>query len=306
MYAPIILFVYKRFEHIKKTIESLCRCELADESILYIFSDGPKAGDEKEVARVREYLRNISGFREVKVVERSENYGIEKSVIVSVTEILSMYPAVIVLEDDLIVAKTFLSYMNYALDKYLDKKDVFYISAYNYWEKASNRLPDSMLLRMPSTWGWATWRDRWKFFCEVPDGVERILNDSRLFKRYAYDNAIPEWAFMLSEQYEKGKYTWDVLWYIVLFNNKGLVLIPNSKLVKNIGFDGSGEHGTNDEGGFGKSFDENVNIIKFPDAIEEDRKIQEIVCKLIKRQRKMNRLRNKFIQLKRKIRKRRK
>ena len=42
MLAPIILFVYNRPEHTKKTIEALKKNELASESVLYVFSDGAK------------------------------------------------------------------------------------------------------------------------------------------------------------------------------------------------------------------------------------------------------------------------
>ena len=40
--APIVLFVYKRLLHTQKTVESLQRNKEAQDSMLFIFSDGPK------------------------------------------------------------------------------------------------------------------------------------------------------------------------------------------------------------------------------------------------------------------------
>ena len=40
--APIILFVYNRPWHTRKTIEALQKNELADQSDLIIYSDAPK------------------------------------------------------------------------------------------------------------------------------------------------------------------------------------------------------------------------------------------------------------------------
>ncbi len=40
--APVILFAYNRPEHTRKTLESLKKNYLADQSTLYIFVDGPK------------------------------------------------------------------------------------------------------------------------------------------------------------------------------------------------------------------------------------------------------------------------
>ena len=62
--APIALFVYNRPEHTRSTVEALSRNMLADESELFVFSDGAKNnGDEKNVAEVRKYIQGIKGFR---------------------------------------------------------------------------------------------------------------------------------------------------------------------------------------------------------------------------------------------------
>ena len=50
--APIALFVYNRVEHTRETVEALKRNTLAKESDLFIFSDGPKTGQEENVQRV--------------------------------------------------------------------------------------------------------------------------------------------------------------------------------------------------------------------------------------------------------------
>ena len=40
--APIILFVYNRPWHTEKTLEALMANKLSNESVLYIYADGPK------------------------------------------------------------------------------------------------------------------------------------------------------------------------------------------------------------------------------------------------------------------------
>ena len=76
--SPIALFVYNRLDNTQKTIEHLQRNSLADESILYIFSDGGKNEESwKKVKEVRNYLHTITGFKEVHIIERPENYYLE-------------------------------------------------------------------------------------------------------------------------------------------------------------------------------------------------------------------------------------
>ena len=51
--APIVLFVYNRPEHTKRTVESLLKNTLAEKSTLMIFSDGAKNDVELEELKTR-------------------------------------------------------------------------------------------------------------------------------------------------------------------------------------------------------------------------------------------------------------
>ncbi len=45
-YPPIVLFIYKRPEHLKKTLESLSNCSGFENYNFLVFGDGPKNSDE--------------------------------------------------------------------------------------------------------------------------------------------------------------------------------------------------------------------------------------------------------------------
>ena len=117
-YAPIVLFCYNRLWHLKQTINALTKNCLASESELFIYSDGFKDNviDEIRVNEVREYIKTISGFKNVFIVESKENLGLSKSVIKGVTELLDKNEKVIVMEDDLVTSTFFLSYMTDGLN----------------------------------------------------------------------------------------------------------------------------------------------------------------------------------------------
>ena len=103
--SPIVLFVYKRLRHTRETIEALRRNELSDQSLLFVFSDGPKTpGDRDAVNEVRSYLQSIDGFKQVTILHRAHNLGLAASVIKGVTEVLDQFEKVIVLEDDMIAS----------------------------------------------------------------------------------------------------------------------------------------------------------------------------------------------------------
>ena len=108
--APVIIFTYNRLEHTKQTIEALMENYLADKSDIYIFSDGPKGEiDEKEVSNIRQYINSLMGFKSITIVESKSNNGLANSVIQGVTEVINKYGKAIVLEDDIVTSRYFLT-----------------------------------------------------------------------------------------------------------------------------------------------------------------------------------------------------
>ena len=95
-YAPIALFVYCRPDHVKRNIEALLRNSEAKETDLFIFSDGPKNEKAKEgVKQTRSYIRTIDGFKSVTICEREINWGLAKSLINGISQIVEKYGRII-------------------------------------------------------------------------------------------------------------------------------------------------------------------------------------------------------------------
>ena len=62
--APIALFTYNRINTLEQCINCLKKNDLAKQSTLYIFSDGPKdISQKKNVDKVRIFLKKIKGFK---------------------------------------------------------------------------------------------------------------------------------------------------------------------------------------------------------------------------------------------------
>ncbi|KAA6321497.1 hypothetical protein EZS27_028861, partial [termite gut metagenome] len=130
IYAPILLFVYNRPKHVRQMISSLLQNTLAAKSPLFIYSDAAKDKENHmPVEETRKYIRTVTGFESVTIVEREENWGLAKSIIDGVTTQINRFGRVIVLEDDLIVAPHFLQFMNDALEVYKDEQKVGHIQA---------------------------------------------------------------------------------------------------------------------------------------------------------------------------------
>jgi hypothetical protein len=238
--APIILFVYNRPEHTKKTIEALKQNKLASESLLFIFADGNRSSKDKNaVNRVRDYISTINGFKEITITLRKKNFGLADSIISGVTEIINKYGKAIVLEDDIVTSPYFLKFMNEALDFYENDQKIFTISGYNFPLTAPESYKyDIYISPRPSSWGWATWKDSWDKVDWNP--VKNPLLKSRKSLHSLLDKAGKDLAPMLLKSIEGKINSWAVKYSFTQIQRNAYCIFPLKSLAKNIGADATG------------------------------------------------------------------
>lgn len=238
---PVIaVFSFVRKSHLQRTIESLSRNIGSQLYDLVIYSDAARTPEEKvAVEAVREYIEKIVGFKSINIRYRDINYGLAKSIIDGVTEILIEYESVIVLEDDMVTSPYFLQYMNDALDRFKDDERVISVHGFTY--PVDEQLPDAFFLRGADCWGWATWRRGWKLF--NPDGQALMdeLKRRNLIACFDFNGAYP-YSAMLESQIQAKNDSWAIRWYASAFLANKLTLYPGRSLIHNIGNDSSGTH----------------------------------------------------------------
>jgi len=239
--APIVIFTYNRPAHLMRTVEALKKNPLARQSELIIFSDGPRdSGDAPLVAKVHKIITRITGFHRVRVSIRSKNRGLSASIISGMNYVFRHYSKAIVLEDDLLTSQDFLDFMNRGLVMYENDKRIFSLTGYtppidlSYYDK------DIFLTPRPGSWGWATWRDRWrKVDWKVKDFDMFIRSKAQrqVFNKGGLDSSV-----MLRDEIRRGIESWDVRFYYSCFKNKGLCIYPAKSKVSSTGTDGTGVH----------------------------------------------------------------
>ena len=238
--AHIVIFVYNRLWHTRQTIEALQKNEFASESELFIYSDAPKNDGAIElVSEVRDYIKTITGFKTITIIKRESNWGLAANIIDGVSEIITRYGKVIVLEDDHITSPNFLSFMNNALNFYQNEKSVWHISGWNY-PISQEDLQDTFLWPTMNCWGWATWADRWKYYEKNTDKLIKGFTPE-MIKNFNLENLEDFWSQVLDNASGK-KNTWAIYWYATIFRYNGLCLNPTISFVQNIGHDGTGEN----------------------------------------------------------------
>lgn len=274
MLAPIILFVYNRPKHTRRTLAALEKNFLAADSLLYIISDASKNADSVEaVNEVRSIIREPWNFKHITIIERRRNWGLADNVIDGVTKIMNEHGRAIVLEDDLETAPYALTYFNDALLRYQDETRVMEISGYMYPVANPKRLPKSFFFRVANSWGWATWKRAWDQF--DPDINRLTANfDRQDIKHFSIDGTENFWKQV--KAFKAGKInSWAIRWYLSVFKNDGLVLYPRESMVQNIGTDGSGTHSDADNIYYVQLAHRKMKY--FPNEIREHEKAYEAI-----------------------------
>jgi len=284
-YTPIIIFSYNRKTKLNNLIKSLKKNKEYKYSKVYIYQDFYKPKEnERNIKKVNNTIISLKKIKEknVKIVFRKKNFGLAKNIILGVTEIIKIHKRAIILEDDLIVSKFFLNYMNKALSFYQNKKKIFHINGWSFDLNLEKNLKyNNYFLKLPSSWGWATWADRWKFFEKNPELI--IKNWSALkVKKFNFDN-----NFNFFSQIERNRSnklnSWAIFWYAVIFEKEKLCVYPKHSYVSNTGFDSNATNTKKKINLFKSRLKEKnkISYLQFDKNLKENNKIvKEIIRKM--------------------------
>jgi hypothetical protein len=264
MLAPIALFTYRRIGCLVQTIYALRLNELAEQSDLFVFSDGGKNASEWETVNfIRDYCKRLEGFKSVKVIPSEHNLGLATSIIGGVNWVLSQYSKVIVVEDDLVTFPYFLRYMNEALDFYENDERVICVSGYVYPIKG---LPETFFVKGADCLGWGTWKRGWELFDYRSQSLLDGIRKRHLRREFDFNNSHPYYRMLKKKA--KGKLdSWAILWYASAFLNDKYTLYPRQSLVRHIGNDLLATHRQNGDWLDGELTDKPIEV-NIPEQIE--------------------------------------
>ena len=269
--APIVLFVYNRPEHTRRTLEALSKNKEAQESELFIFADGiPENASEIErenIKFVRQIIRKDKWCGQVEIVESKDNKGLADSVISGVSKIVNSYGKVIVLEDDIVTAPYFLTFMNNGLNQYSAVQKVYGITGHKF--KSFKKVNDPIyFLPVMSSWGYGTWADRWN---SIDWNGKKLLREVNKLENPTIINfGTIDYYNMLIDQVEGKNDSWAVRFYVSMYLKGGIFLYPYKSLLKNIGLDGSGTHCDNleiDVKSIVEVYPENIEVNQIPTKV---------------------------------------
>ena len=224
-------------------------CPECTDSELYVFMDEARNDEEADdVEKVRALFDDLKGFKKIHPFPARMNKGMANSVIDGVTKVLSENEDVIVLEDDLVVAPDFLTFMNASIEAYRNREDIWSISGYTPTLKEIEQYDNNEVFLVPRAqcWGWATWRDRWETVDWEVSDFARLARKKKLQEQF---NQGGNDLFRTLEMERRERIeSWAVRWAYAASKQQKWTVNPMQSKVQNIGLKSSTSHvGWHDE-----------------------------------------------------------
>ncbi len=244
-YAPVLVTGFNRPKFLEDRIEKLLelKCQV------YISLDVPRLDDNPNrkhsracINIVEAYSKDLAGVR-----ISNQSLGCFKGITEGISWAFSQIDALIIVEDDVRVDEEFLSFASKMLIKFESNKTIGSVAGSNFVPQAelTHTGRQFRFSAYSSSWGWATWKDRWSDY----------LLDIETFPTIKFDFPEDFWVWRRKHFWNKvfrdtqnGVYdAWDYRWLYSNWKRGRLTLVSNANLVANLGFGELATHTKNQE-----------------------------------------------------------
>jgi len=277
--VPVLFLVFNRPEQTALVFQRIK--ELQPKHLL-VSADGPRddtSGDIKACSEVRNIVSQIDWDCRVSTRFSDINLGCRYGPATGIDWAFQQVDRAIILEDDCLPDPTFFQYCADLLGHYREDKRVMTIGGHR-WEGPDVDGRDSYYFsRYPTTWGWATWSDRWRNFdIDIQEWLV-LRNRNWLEENLKGTRAVNYWRRVFDSMIQ-GLDAWDYAWLFACWRVQGLSIRPNTNLVTNIGFGDGATHTHQPDHPASRAASSMKFPLKHPDKVdtnEQDEKLIEWV-----------------------------
>jgi hypothetical protein len=226
--------------------------------------DGPEisAGRNIEEMKLREtqdLARTFIERRSGKLKIAQEKLGCYRGVTTAIDWFFQSVTEGLILEDDLLLHPKSMEFVTKALENLRKVDLVSSICLYRVGERDASG--NFTLSSFTSSWGWATWKNRWEFF---DHNVERkISHHPLLMLKHGGIKGFKRWR-SVSQRLRSGELdSWGYRWLFSVWLRRGMNLVFPYNLVENSGFDDFATHTKSGKSNSIETKEINVDTLKW-------------------------------------------
>jgi hypothetical protein len=243
-HLPVLVIAFNRPDHLARILTLISEYGARN---IFVFVDGPAAGMTEQSIREVESTQQIAQAFKTKfganLLASQFNLGCYSGVKSAVDWFFNFNEYGLILEDDLEIHPDTFAYMEDALNRYRNNSQVGSISGYRtQFERGINQ---ELFSRYPSSWGWATWKNRWDLF--DPDAHREIQKKYPMLLGRGGIRGLRRWI-AVAKRLQNGELdSWAYRWMFTFWLRGWQTVVPPINLIKNLGFE---ERATHTKSGF--------------------------------------------------------
>jgi len=270
----IVVFAYKRPEHLAQCLKSLKENNNISKANLIVCVDGLKPSEiesEKELhQQTIAVAKNATDFLTNTVLVNEANMGLGRQYLSKIDLFLTKYEHLVIIEDDIVVGNNFLQFMTDAFNRFGDKEGISMIVGYTYYIKAFKKNNGSYFAGGSGNKAFGITRKFWSNIDKECHGYEQLKWDKKLRNEYNKFNT-KQAGLLIDEIENKRNNSWDAIVYWNSFSKKLLSLSPDYTLAIDTGWNSIGASNTMGDNLYDpKVFDKTYSIKFFPDEVRAD------------------------------------
>jgi len=261
--TPVAIVVFNRPDTTRKVLSGIAQ---ARPRKLFVIADGPRNDHPEDIekcAAVRKIFDRLDWKCEVSKRYLDTNLGCGKGPAMGISWVFDHVEQAIILEDDCVADSCFFNFCEEILKRYQHDQRIMMVSGRSNLYDRKPRQYSYYLSRLPSCWGWGTWRRAWRYF-DIKVRLWPSLRDTSWLSDIMLNSMeIDYWKILFDKAYaDAGEVDyWDYQWAFACWAHQGLAVLPTTNLIRNIGF---GEHATHTKSWADKRAKANIGNMAFP------------------------------------------
>ncbi len=244
MKSPILVMTYRRPVNTKIILQLLKKYNHKN---VIVFNDGLKKKEHYlEHKKTRKIINEHKRINKLEIIFPKKNLTQKNNLPFALEKVFKKYDRAIILEDDCIPNRSFFKFCDLLLEKYKNDNRISQISGNNFlnFKKYKRRNNDSYFFsNFTSSWGWATWKDRWQGVYDKDIHLWPIIK-KEMWLRDIFNNqkSYDFWTKAFDRRFKNLDDDWDRPWTLANLINNRLNVFPSKNLISNIGDDNSALH----------------------------------------------------------------
>jgi hypothetical protein len=240
--TPVLINAFSRYDTTLKVFEAV---RSAKPTKLYFACDGPRTEKERlQTDRVRGLVELVDWPCDVHRLFHPKNMGLKKAMVANLDWFFEHEPEGIVLEDDTAPVPSFFPFCQALLKHYRENERIWWILGSNLMADPDPKPEASYYFSehgYGAPWGWAGWRRSWVLY-DVAMKAWPSVRNTPTWNEFFLSRAERSEADFIFEATWDGRIptTWAFQNDFARILNKGLTVIPEYNLVRNIGFSDAG------------------------------------------------------------------